>query len=203
MEKIDSYYINQVKEEYLQSDVYTIARHALNNHRMSEITRANERTEYTRNNFSINIETLEATNQLASGRCWIFAGLNVLREKIAKKYNIEKFELSQNYVAFYDKLEKCNYFLEKAIEFIDSDREDRAYDAILKNGIEDGGQWDMFVNIINKYGVVPNDAYPETFQSSHTAAVDNVLNTYLRKFAVEIKEFGNKNEIKAKKETKD
>ena len=29
MEKIDSYYINQVKEEYLQSDVYTIARHAL------------------------------------------------------------------------------------------------------------------------------------------------------------------------------
>lgn len=200
MEKIDSYYINQVKEEYLQSDVYTIARHALNNHRMSEITRANERTEYTRNNFSINIETLEATNQLASGRCWIFAGLNVLREKIAKKYNIEKFELSQNYVAFYDKLEKCNYFLEKAIEFIDSDREDRAYDAILKNGIEDGGQWDMFVNIINKYGVVPKDAYPETFQSSHTAAVDNVLNTYLRKFAVEIKEFGNKNEIKAKKE---
>ena len=105
MEKINSYLINKVKEEYLESDVYTIARHALNNHRMSEITRANERTEYTRNHFSINIETLEATNQKSSGRCWIFAGLNILRERVAKKFNIEKFELSQNYVAFYDKLD--------------------------------------------------------------------------------------------------
>ena len=199
MEKIDSYLINKVKEEYLGSDVYTIARHALNNHRMSEITKANERVEYTRNNFSINIETLEATNQLSSGRCWIFAGLNILREKIAKKYNIEKFELSQNYVAFYDKLEKCNYFLEKAIEFIDADRENRAFDTILRAGIEDGGQWDMLVNVITKYGIVPQDVYPETFQSSHTAAVDMVLNTYLRKFAIEIKEL-DKDEIKARKE---
>ena len=201
MEKINSYSINKVKEEYLESDVYTIARHALNNHRMSEITRANERTEYTRNHFSINIETLEATNQKSSGRCWIFAGLNILRERVAKKFNIEKFELSQNYVAFYDKLEKSNYFLEKAIEFIDSDRDDRTYDLILTEGINDGGQWDMLVNIITKYGVVPQDAYPETFQSSNTAAVDNVLNTYLRKFAIEVKELkGNPDEIRAKKE---
>ena len=164
MDKINSYLINQVREEYLESDIYTIARHALNNHRMSEITKASERTEYTRNNFSINIDTLDATDQKSSGRCWIFAGLNILREALAKKYNIEKFELSQNYVAFYDKLEKCNYFLEKAIEFIDCDRDNRTYDLILASGIEDGGQWDMLVNIITKYGVVPQDAYPETFQ---------------------------------------
>ena len=201
MDKINLYLIKQVREEYLGSDIYTIARHALNNHRMSEITKASERTEYTRNHFSVNIETLDATNQKSSGRCWIFAGLNILREAIAKKYNIEKFELSQNYVAFYDKLEKSNYFLEKAIEFIDCDRDDRTFDTILTAGIEDGGQWDMLVNIITKYGVVPQDVYPETFQSSHTAAVDMVLNTYLRKFAIEVKELkGNDSEIKAKKE---
>ena len=54
--------------------------------------------------FSIDIPTMTVTNQKQSGRCWIFAGLNFLREIIAKKYEIENFEFSQNYVAFYDKL---------------------------------------------------------------------------------------------------
>ena len=56
--------------------------------------------------FSIDLETLPATNQKSSGRCWLFAGLNVLREVAAKKYNVSNIEFSQNYLAFYDKYEK-------------------------------------------------------------------------------------------------
>ena len=171
MKNITNDFINKIESEYIDSDIYTIARHALTSNSISDITKINERTEFTRNKFSIDIKTLKATNQKASGRCWIFAGCNVLREFVAKKYNIKDFELSQNYIAFYDKLEKCNYLLESAIKLRNNRLEERTLDTILQRGIEDGGQWDLFVNIVKKYGVVPKDAFPETFQSSNTREV--------------------------------
>ena len=137
--------------------------------------------------FSINLKTLPVTDQKSSGRCWIFAGCNVIREAIAKKYNLEEFEISQNYVAFYDKLEKCNYLLESIISLKDREKDDRILDYLLSTGIQDGGQWDLFVNIVNKYGVVPKNAFPETYQSSNTYGIDNLLNKYIRKFAYEIR----------------
>ncbi|KAJ1883617.1 bleomycin hydrolase, partial [Kickxella alabastrina] len=45
------------------------------------------------------------TNQKVSGRCWIFAGLNMLRQSMMSEYKLEKLELSQPYLFFYDKLE--------------------------------------------------------------------------------------------------
>ena len=68
---------------------------------------------------------MKATNQKSSGRCWIFACSNLIREKIAKECNIESFEISQAYLAMYDKLEKCNYFMESMLELIDKEYDDR------------------------------------------------------------------------------
>lgn len=187
MKEIKKEYLENIKEEYLKNDLHTIARHALYKTNMSDIANIQEATEYNRNYFSIDLKTLPVANQKRSGRCWIFAGLNVLREKIAKKYNLEKFELSQNYVAFWDKLEKANYTLEAIINMIDRDKFDRELDFILTNGVGDGGQWDLFVNLIEKYGVVPQDAYPETYQSSNTSRVDWILNRYIRKFTYEVR----------------
>ncbi|KAJ2056823.1 bleomycin hydrolase [Coemansia sp. S146] len=48
------------------------------------------------------------TNQMSSGRCWIFAELNMLWQKMMKEYNLDLLELSQPYLFFYDKLEKSN-----------------------------------------------------------------------------------------------
>lgn len=193
-------YLDKLKEEYKEDKINNLRRHALNKTKISDLVRVGEQTEYTRNNFSINIETLPVANQLASGRCWIFAGCNILRERIAKKYNLEEFELSQNYVAFYDKLEKCNYFIETVISLIDKNNDDRTLSYILTRGIEDGGQWDMFVNIVKKYGLVPKDAFNETYQSSNTKEIDNILNRYLRKFTSTIRKLhheGKDNEIKS------
>ncbi len=187
MREITNEFLEKVKEEYLGKDIYTVARRALSSCQICHITRVSEQSEFIKNRFSVNIKTLPATNQKSSGRCWIFAGLNVLREKIAKKYNLTDFELSQNYVAFYDKLEKSNFLLEKIIELRYQDKFDRTIDYLLSNGIEDGGQWDMFVNVVKKYGVVPQDAYPETFQSSNTRQIDTLLNKYIRKFAFNIR----------------
>jgi len=101
--------LSKKRNEYYQNVKFTISRRALNKTKISDLTHVSEQYPKTRNYFSNTIKTMEATNQMSSGRCWIFAGLNILREKVAKRYNIQDFELSQNYVAFYDKLEKCNY----------------------------------------------------------------------------------------------
>ena len=187
--------LEEVKNEYLEKDVYTIARHALSNQKISSLSKKMEQTEFTRNHFSIDIKTLPVADQKQSGRCWIFAGCNVLREKVAKKYKLDSFELSQNYISFYDKLEKCNYFLTSIIKLKDAPKGDRTRDFILQSGIEDGGQWDMFVNIVKKYGVVPKAVFPETFQSSNTAGINMILNRYVRKFAVQIENLNNMEDI--------
>lgn len=151
-------------------------------------------------NFSTEVKTLPVTNQLQSGRCWIFSALNILREEVAKKCEMKDFELSQNYVAFWDKYEKINYFMNTVSDLL-SDSEDgpekneRLLTYLLDTGIQDGGQWDMFVNIVEKYGVVPKSAMEETFQSSHTAFMNRIITRHLRDFAFRakaiIKEAGN------------
>ena len=101
-----------------------------------------------RQKFSIDIPTLDVTNQQASGRCWLFAATNVLRERIAKELNLENFELSQSYLAFWDKFERCNFFLESIIDTADKPTDDRTVQFILQTGVHDGGQWHMFANIV-------------------------------------------------------
>lgn len=138
--------------------------------------------------FSIDIPTMPVTNQKASGRCWIFSALNVLREVTAKKCNLEKFELSQNYTAFWDKFEKANYMLESIINLADRPVDDRIVCHVLSEGVGDGGQWDMFVNLVEKYGVVPKSAMEETYQSSNTRDMNGLLNSKLRQCAAALRQ---------------
>lgn len=157
---------------------------ALSKGSMSNAAFVTSKSGLMRQKFSVNIETLEVADQKASGRCWLFAATNVLRERIAKKCNMEKFELSQSYLAFYDKFERCNYFLESVLETADLPTEDRTVAHILNTGVHDGGQWDMFANIVRKYGVVPKDAFDETYQSSQTRDMNRILNQNLKADAV-------------------
>jgi len=106
--------------------------------------------------FSHKIETKGVTNQNKSGRCWLFAGLNILRPKVIENNNLESFEFSQNYLAFWDKLEKANCFLENIIKFAERDILDREMEFLLRKPIPDGGYWENVVNLVEKYGVVPS-----------------------------------------------
>jgi len=135
--------------------------------------------------FSVDIKTMKATNQQSSGRCWLFAATNVLREHMAKQLGLEEFELSQSYLAFWDKFERCNYFFEAVLETANLPLTDRTVNYILSDGgVSDGGQWDMFAALVRKYGVVPKDEMPETYQSSHTKAMNDVLRRFLHKYAL-------------------
>ena len=91
--------------------------------------------------FSHEIKTGEITNQKQSGRCWMFAGMNTLREEIMKKCNLETFELSENYILFYDKLEKANYFYENILDTLDEPTDGRLIAWLLSDPLNDGGQW--------------------------------------------------------------
>ena len=169
--------------DYFNETQNVVLRHALSRGEMLDIINDSKNNSETRFKFSIDIPTLPITNQHASGRCWIFAGLNVLREKIAKQLNLKEFELSQNYVALYDKLEKANYLITSIIDLIDSKSDDRVLMHLLSNGVGDGGQWDMFRNLVVKYGICPKDVFGETYQSSNTRKSDELLNSYIRQFA--------------------
>ena len=118
--------------------------------------------------FNHEVKTMGATNQKSSGRCWLFAATNVLREQIGKKLNVDSFELSQSWLAFWDKFERVNYYIEAIVDSAALPSNSRTVDYIVETGVHDGGQWDMFVNVVKKYGVVPKVVYPETFQSSNT-----------------------------------
>ena len=142
----------------------------------------------TRHEFSLSIDTGEITNQKASGRCWMFAALNVMRLEVMEKLNLESMELSQNYPLFYDKLEKSNYFLENILETLDEPLEGRLVAHLLHDPLCDGGQWDMFANLVEKYGVVPKDAMPESAASSQTAEMNRYMTRKLREFACTLRE---------------
>ena len=133
--------------------------------------------------FSISLEQGEITNQKRSGRCWMFAALNTLRFQVIKKLNLETFELSQAYTLFYDKLEKANYFLESILETLDQPTDSRLIAWLLMAPVNDGGQWDMICALVEKYGVVPKACMPETYSSSNTGEMNNVLTEKLREDA--------------------
>ncbi len=136
--------------------------------------------------FAIELKTRGVTWQQRSGRCWLYAVLNILRERIAERCNLDKFELSANYLSFYDKLEKANNFLELVIENAHKPLNDRMMEYVL-GGFHDGGYWDMAADLVKKYGVVPAWVMPETYQSTHTAKFMQLLNTLLRKDAFRLR----------------
>lgn len=136
--------------------------------------------------FSDKVETegSPVTDQKSSGRCWIFAAMNVLRTFVQKKYNLEEFQFSQSYLFFYDKLEKANYFLQQIIETADQDLDSRLVQTLLAEPVSDGGQWDMIVNLIEKYGVVPHTVYPDAFNASNSGTLNYVVIHKLREHAL-------------------
>jgi bleomycin hydrolase len=137
---------------------------------------------------NLRIKTGEVTNQKGSGRCWMFAGFNVLRLPVIRKYKLKSFEFSENYLLFWDKLEKSNFFLQNMIDLADAPLDDRYVQTVLDDPLGDGGWWTYFVDLVKKYGVVPKEAMPETFNSSSTGRMNAVLTLKLKEMGLELRE---------------
>ncbi|CCI85201.1 hypothetical protein FC52_GL001196 [Lactobacillus pasteurii DSM 23907 = CRBIP 24.76] len=153
--------------------------------------------------FSVEIETGKPSDQKQSGRCWMFSALNTMRHPLQKNYKIKDFELSQNYTNFWDKFEKSNWFFENVIASADKPLDDRKVAFLFTTPQQDGGQWDMLCGLIEKYGIVPKSVYPETFNATSSAALNDTLNTLLRKDGLELRKLVNEGksaeEVEARK----
>jgi len=138
--------------------------------------------------FSHKIKTKGISNQKGSGRCWMFAGFNTIKPVILKELDLGDFEFSHIYLQFWDKLEKANRFLEYMIEYRDRDLMDRDMVFLLRNPAPDGGYWENFVDLVNKYGVMPKEAMAETASSDGTRMMNQALARILRRDTVELRD---------------
>lgn len=145
--------------------------------------------------FSNQIDTKDVTNQKKTGRCWMFAGLNMVRMHIAKKLNMEKFELSESFLYFYDNMEKANLFLQRVIDTKNLDIKDRKVEDVFYSTPEDGGYFEFFYYLIKKYGIVPKTNMGEIFHTEESHFMFYTLESALKKIAIEIRATDDKKEI--------
>ena len=178
--------INNFKTKYENDKTNKIRHRMLNKVKLVDLIQDNDTN--LKQSFSINIKTHNVTDQEHSGRCWSFAGLNILREKVIEKCDLENFELSGSYIAFYDKLERFNMLMERLISYKKEGKNlyDRYVSSLLKDGMFDGGFFTSLSNLISKYGVAPKDNFPESFSSSNTYEINQILSRLLRKFYLEL-----------------
>ena len=174
-------------------------RNALNTTSINVLAENAENMAMIDTHFSDEVRTRGITDQKSSGRCWLFSGLNVLRAKMIDKYDLGDFTFSQNYVFFFDQLEKANLFLQGVIDTKDLPFEDRKVDWLFQNPIGDGGQFTGVSNLITKYGLVPADAMPETLCSNNTSAMSTQIKTLLRQDGLKLRAAGKKADLTAMK----
>lgn len=137
--------------------------------------------------FTLRLKDRKITDQKSTGRCWMFSGLNIIRPIALKKLACEDMELSQNYLYFYEKLEKANLFLNAIIDTRDKPYTDRSVENLFKTTVQDGQNWLGFMGLVKKYGMAPKNVMPETYSSSNSRHVNQVLSLKLKQAAMKIR----------------
>ncbi len=164
-----------------------VAQNAVCGQDIQSLTLSRSHVQEMDNSFSTRLDEWSVTHQKQSGRCWLFAALNLFRVAAMKKMNLKKFEFSQAHIHFWDKFERSNHFLESMMEMADRPLDDRTVHFMLHDPIGDGGQWNMAMNLIRKHGLVPQSAYPESHSSSSTRFMNATLKEMLRTAAGELR----------------
>ena len=179
--------IDKMRKEFESDSSARVAQNAVTSNNLSSVTLRRDLVQEIDFTFSTKLDEWKATNQKSSGRCWLFATLNLFRPGTMKKMNVKEFEFSQAHIHFWDKFERSNHFLEAIIETSGRPVDDRTIHFLLSDPIGDGGQWNMAMNLIRKHGLVPKSAYPESHSSSSTRSMNTVLKDILRTTASEIR----------------
>ena len=118
-------------------------------------------------------------DQAESGRCWYFATANVLRGDL---------EFSVVYPYFWDMMEKANLFLVNVWDHRKEAVDSRYNETLFRRPTWDGGHFMNAVYLIDKYGVVPSSAMPETEVSQNTGTLLRDLRRLLRAYGMKMRE---------------
>lgn len=138
--------------------------------------------------FSHSVPSKGITDQQSSGRCWLFTGMNVMRAKMIKKYNLGAFQFSQSYSFFYDQLEKSNLFLQAVIDNAHKPMDDKLVEWLFKNPLSDGGTFCGVQDVMMKYGVVPAEAMPESYNANNTSRMSAIIALKLREYGLALRQ---------------
>ncbi|MBQ9476952.1 MAG: C1 family peptidase [Bacteroidales bacterium] len=180
--------LKQIEKGYAGTAADKAIRNALNVNSITALSANAENLAMIDTHFSDRVRTRGITDQKSSGRCWLFSGLNVLRAEAIEKYDLGDFQFSQNYLFFYDQLEKANLFLQAVIDTRDLPFEDRTVDWLFSHPLSDGGTFTGVANLATKYGVVPAEIMPETLVANNTSAMTTHLSTLLRQDGLKLRE---------------
>src|SRR5579862_9901132 len=187
-----------LRDDFLSKPSYRLAQNAVTRVSIDDVAINREIVNAADHTASKRLDDWSVTDQAHSGRCWLFAGLNLLRAGVSKKLGVKDFEFSQNHVMFWDKLERANYLLEAIIATADRDIDDRKVAHLLDSVAADGGQWDMFVAIVRKHGLVPKPFMPETESSGNTRRMNSVLQALLRQGAQQLRKIAPRDQDEAR-----
>lgn len=186
---LDTKTINKLRTDYkINAQQDKGLRNAISNNDIKKLALNRDIAGKAEHNFKYKVDVTGITSQESSGRCWMFAGLNSLRPIIIKDKNLSSFEFSTNYLYFWDLLEKSNLFLEASIIHADKEMSDKTVEWLFKNPIGDGGVWNSYANLVDKYGLVPKIAMPETYHSENTSWINRLLKRKLRENALILRE---------------
>ena len=144
--------------------------------------------------FSNEVPSKGITDQQSSGRCWLFTGLNVMRAQMIKKHNLGEFQFSQSYCFFYDQLEKANLFLQAVIDNANKPMDDKLVEWLFKNPLSDGGTFCGVMDVVTKYGLVPADVMPESYNANNTSRMASILSLKLREYGLTLRKAAAKGE---------
>jgi bleomycin hydrolase len=175
--------LERLRKDFSANPAYRLAQNAVTRVTVDDVAINREIVSSIDHSLSTTLDDWKVTNQEKSGRCWLFAGLNLLRVGVMRETGLKDFEFSQNYAMFWDKIERANYFLEAIIETANRDLDDRTVAYLLESVAGDGGQWNMFAAVVARHGLVPKGYMPETQSSSNTARMNSILRYQLRQGA--------------------
>ena len=184
---ISSEMMVQIKASYANNATDKALRNAIGGTEINVLAINQDNLKAMDTRFTYEVKSKGITDQKSSGRCWLFTGLNVLRSQAMKEHNLAKLEFSQAYNYFYDQLEKANLFLQKVVDTRLSPMDDKMVDWLFRNPLSDGGQFTGVSDLIEKYGVVPNEVMPETYSTNHTRTIAMLVSTKLREQGLELR----------------
>ncbi len=141
--------------------------------------------------FSVETKKQSITDQKSSGRCWMFSGLNVLRANFAQRTDSLTVDLSQDYLFFWDQLEKANLMLQGVIDTGKKPIDDQRVQFFFHHPLNDGGTFCGVADLAEKYGLVPSAVRPETYSADNTSKMSSIIKSKLREFGLELRKMVN------------
>ena len=162
-------------------------RNALAANAIDQLARSQESARELDTYFSVETKKQSITDQKSSGRCWMFSGLNVLRSNFTKRTDSLSVELSQDYLFFWDQLEKANLMLQGVIDTGKSPIDDQRVQFFFHYPISDGGTFCGVADLAEKYGLVPSSIQPETYSAENTSRMASIIKSKLREFGLELR----------------